>query len=349
MDKEIIIYNGSILSIVGGKRKQQKRSKSSSNSSRISTKHVQSIIEKLMCQTRRSSTNKNYLQIWRQFNKFVINLDVKPPTWEDRVTLFIGYKIENGMQSSTVKCYVTAIKKLLVDDGYKWNDQKVLLGSLTRACRLINDKVYTRLPIQCGLLELIIFEVQRIYATQPYLEIVYKALFSLSYYGLMRVCEVTEVPDCDHVLKANNIHSATNKDKLLLYLYTSKTHSTANRPQKIKITSNFIEKSGFYARRNFCPFELVNDYIELRVACLSDLFDDKQFFVFKDGSPIKADSARALLNKCLTNLGLNSDYYGMHSFRIGRTTDLLRYNYSIEEVKCMGRWKSNTIYRYVRL
>ena len=92
--------------------------KSSSNSSRISTRHIQLIIEKLIGQTRKNSTTQNYLSIWRQYNKFVISLDVKPVSWEDRVTLFIGYKIENGMQSSTVKCYVSAIKKLLVEDGY---------------------------------------------------------------------------------------------------------------------------------------------------------------------------------------------------------------------------------------
>ena len=78
------------------------------------------------------------------------------------MTLFIAHKIGQGMQSATVKSYVSAIKKLLVDDGYPWDDQKVLLGSLTKACKIINDRVYTRLPIQCSLLEMILFEVQKL-------------------------------------------------------------------------------------------------------------------------------------------------------------------------------------------
>ena len=250
------------------------------------------------------------------------------------------------MQSSTVKCYVTAIKKLLVDDGYDWDDQKVLLGSLTRACRLINDRVFTRLPIQCGLLEMILFEIQRIYDQQLYLEIMYKALFALSYYGMMRVSEVTE---SKHVLRTNNIHSADNKDKLLIILYSSKTHSTANRPQRIKITSNYAEKSGFYAKRYFCPFNLVNRYIHERVINLDASHDNDQFFVFKDGSVVKADNARQVLKQCLHNIGLDANNYGMHSLRVGRTTDLIKYNYSLEEVKRMGRWRSNTIYKYIRL
>ena len=207
--------------------------------------------------------SQNYLRVWRQFNKFVISLDVKPKTWEDRVTLFIAYKIENGMQSNTVKSYVSAIKRLLIDDGYPWDDQKVLLGSLTKACKLINDKVHTRLPIQCSLLEMILFEIQRLYGQNGkiYLDTLFKALFALSYYGMMRVGEVTL---SDHVIRAKDVHSALNKDRLLLILYSSKTHSIAMRPQKIKITSNLDEKSGFYARRNFCPFDLVNRYMTER-------------------------------------------------------------------------------------
>ena len=184
-----------------GRKKLIKDKGSTSNSSRISTRQIKSIIDKLVTQTNRSSTSINYLRIWRQFNKFVIQLDVKPKTWEERVTLFVGYKIDNGMQSSTVKSYVSAIKKMLINDGYEWNDQLVLVGALTKACKFVNDRVHTRLPIQCSLLELMLFEVQRKYADQYYLQLMYKALFAISYYGLMRVSEVTL---SDHVMKAQN-------------------------------------------------------------------------------------------------------------------------------------------------
>ena len=207
------------------------------------------------------------------------------------MSLFIAYKIDQGMQSSTVKCYVSAIKRTLIDDGYHWDDQKILLTSLTRACRLVNDKVKTRLPIQCGLLEMILFEVQRMYNQngQQYLQLLYKTLFALSYYGLMRVCEVCQVPTNNHVVKAKNVHAARNKDKLLIVLYTSKTHGRGMKPQRIKITSNDLEKSGFYAKRNFCPFYLTYTYMQWRGG-----FDceQEQFFVFWDKSPVKAEHAR---------------------------------------------------------
>ena len=327
-----------------GFRRRFAGSSSTSNSSKISTKYLQLIIDKLLGQSQRSSTARNYLAVWRQFNKFVISLDVKPQAWEDRVTLLIAHKIDQGMKSTTVKSYVSAIKKLLVDDGYPWDDQKVLLGSLTKACRIINDKVYTRLPIQCSLLEMILFELNRIFGQkgQLYLETMYRALFALSYYGLMRISEVTI---SEHVVKAKDAHFALNKDKLLLMLYSSKIHDTGMKPQKIKITSNLTEKSGFYARRNFCPFDLVNNYMSLRGDFESA---QEQFFVFKDKTPVSPFNARNTLKNCLTNLGLDHSMYGFHSLRIGRTTDLIKYNYSIEEVKRMGRWRSNVVYRYIK-
>ena len=130
------------------------------------------MLDKLLTQQNRTSTNKTYLGIWRQFNKFVINFDKKLPLWEERVMLFVAHLIERGMQSSSVKSCVSAIKKVLVNDSYDWDDNKIWLSSLTRACRIINDRVHTRLGISKNLLELILFEVERMFSKkgniQPY-------------------------------------------------------------------------------------------------------------------------------------------------------------------------------------
>ena len=155
-----------------------------------------------------------------QFNKFVISLDSKPKLWEDRTTLFIGYLVDKGMQSSTVKSYVSAIKKTFVLDGYKRDDNGmiVLVWSLAKVCRIINDKVRTRLPIHCSLLEVILFEVQKYFSfkNQYFLKVLYKPLFALSYYGMMRIGEVTA---SQHVSKDKDVHIASNKDKFY-YFYT---------------------------------------------------------------------------------------------------------------------------------
>ena len=102
---------------------------------------------------------------------------------------------------------------MLIKDKYKWDDNKILLTSLTRACRIVNDHVTTRLPINCGMLELMLFEIQRKFMVnnQTYLEFLYKAMFALGYYGLLRIGEMAR---SEHVLKECDVHMALNKDKL---------------------------------------------------------------------------------------------------------------------------------------
>ena len=143
---------------------------------------MQLIIEKLLGFKNRNLTTKMYLSVWRLFNRFVMSLDIRPKLWEDRTILFIGYLVDKGMQSTTVKSYVSAIKRMLVDDGYPWEDGKILLTSLTKACRIINDQVMHRLPIRCGLLELILFKVRcRFASDQAYLCILYMILIAIGY------------------------------------------------------------------------------------------------------------------------------------------------------------------------
>ena len=69
-------------------------SPSTSSTSRISAQEMQNILDSLLMQQTRKSTMKNYVCVWRQFNRFIVNLDIIPKNWEDRASLFIGYLIQ---------------------------------------------------------------------------------------------------------------------------------------------------------------------------------------------------------------------------------------------------------------
>ena len=304
-------------------------------------------MEKLRCTQNRDSTIKNYLSIWRHFNNFVIQLDRKPNSWEERTSLFMAHLISGGTQSSTIRSYVSAIKRILIDDGYQWNEKQILLSSLTRACKLINDHVRTRLPIQSGLLELILFELNRKFKTQPYLIVLYQAVFSLGYYGLLRVGELTVSQNSSHTIKARDIHLATNKEKLLVVLYSSKTHGKGSVPQKVKICSNRTRQVNRKAKkiRHFCPFILLGKYLDIRKDFDSN---EEPFFVHSDGSPLMATQTSLVLKETIGALGLNEELYSVHSLRIGRASEMAKIGYSIDEIKRIGRWRSSSVYRYIR-
>ena len=211
-------------------------SSSSSGSSRISMARMLQVVESLKCKKNRSSTRVNYQSIWRQFNHFLVRLDILPPTWEDRAVLFCAHLVETGKQSATVKSYLSAIKSVLSDDDYEWCNHNVLLTTLTRACRTVNDRVLIRLPIGKGLLEMILFKLQCILDGQWYLLIMYCALFTLAYYGLFRVGELAKGT---HPVRVADVHLARNKNKLRLLLWTLKIWFQDTHPNKLKLLKKF--------------------------------------------------------------------------------------------------------------
>ena len=152
--------------------------------SRITTDSLRLIIEKLKCHQNRETTKANYLGIWHHFNQFLMKLDVVPDDWEDRTSLFCAHLVNLGRESSTIKSCVSAIKCVLKNDSYDWDNNQLLLRTITRGCKIINDKYHERLPIKRNLLEVILFELGRTCGGQPYLLVTYRALFALTYYRL---------------------------------------------------------------------------------------------------------------------------------------------------------------------
>ena len=296
--------------------------------------------------THRESTKENYMAVWRKFNSFVIRLDHKPATWEARTSLYCAYMIDElKLQSSTVKSYVSAIKAKLMADGYDWQDCAVKLSILTGVCKLRNDAFKTRLPIKKNLLEVLLIETKRQLESE-YLVLLYQTAFSFAYYGMLRVGELTK---SIHAIRAKDVHKGRNKNKLLLVLYSSKTHGRNNKPQKITIeaTTEYAKMKRRKLANNtkiFCPFTLAQEYMDLRGGYDTD---DEQFFVFLDGTPLTAKMLRTCLRFLLNKLALDGRLYDTHSFRKGRASDMLKEGYTIEQIKKCGRWKSNAVYKYL--
>ena len=201
--------------------------------SQISTNSIEQIIQKLKLQKYRDSTRNNYYTIWKLFNRFFVRLDRKPSSWEKRIQLFVGYLIENKKQSSTVKSYISAICAVLQDNDIKLDEDLFLINSSMKACRLVNDKVRTSLPIQWTMLNVLVDQVDQYYRkviNQPFLRILYRCLFLTTYFGLFRVGEVMLAPG-KHAVLARDVHIARHKNKISFILRTSKTHSCGSKPQ----------------------------------------------------------------------------------------------------------------------
>ena len=268
------------------------------------------------------TTRDNYFGIWRNFNKFLIRLDRRPKSWEDRTAAYIGYLVKHGYQSATVRSYTSAIKASLRLIDYEWNEKKMLISTLTKACRTHNDKLKSRLPIGKNLLKILLSEIEHALPTQYYLALLYRTIFLVAYYGLLRISEICGI----HAIKAPNVHINDAKDKLLFILYSSKTHGKESKPQLIKIKKSPYCKELAKA----CPVEVTKSYLELRGSYSSD---SDHLFVFSDKSPVLPRHLRAMLKLTLRRIGLDPSMYDTHSFRSGRASDLADTNTDIETIK----------------
>ena len=155
-------------------------------SSTVSTQSIINIIDKLKSQRFRDSTRNNYYRVWKLFAQFFIRLDIKPSSWEDKITLFVGYLVDNNLKSTTVRSYLSVLHSVLWEVDVNLNEDKVLLSALTRACKVKNDIITHRLPILKGMLKLIIDQVfTHFHDKQPYLTRLYAATFLTGFYGLL--------------------------------------------------------------------------------------------------------------------------------------------------------------------
>ena len=342
MQKYVILFSAK-------KRKKRRKlpsSKSSlsSTSSRgkFSTDYLENILDRLKNQQHCDSTKENYYAAWTNFNKFIITLDRIPKKWEHKLNLYCAYLIEIvQLKSSTVRSYVSGIKAVLIRDGYKWDQDLFVMSMFTKICKRKDDCVQTRMPIRKELLDILLFELERMFQKCNYIKAMYQAAFAMAYYGMMRVGELTAGP---HVLKAKDLHEARNGRAMLAILYTSKTHTRRDRPQKIEIkgaTKDYsIQDMGFY-----CPVKLIKEYTELRPKYNTDT---EPLFILPDRTPLTAKLFRSTLKNILRKTGLDSQNYDTHSFRIGRATDMRKLKFSINYIKEKGRWRSNAVYKYIR-
>lgn len=280
-------------------------------------------------------TRKAYHSVWCRFNAFLIKFDSLPEKWEDRIILFAAYLADSGKASATVKSYVSAIRHVLRFDGIEIADSNFQLATIVRACKLTNDKLTLRMPIQKRMISMILRTIEEYYneMNQPYLSILYKAMVVVGYYGLLRVGELTKGP---HGVKANDLMVAKNKNKAVIVLRSSKTLLPGQRPIKIQISPDGNE--------DFDPIQIIEEYTATRHKVDSA---EEFLFAYRDGKAVSPQQFRSVLRLMLSKSGFNCLNYNCHSLRSGRARDLKKLGWSIQSIMDQGRWKSNAIFKYL--
>ena len=141
---------------------------------------------------------------------------------------------------------------------------------------------------------------------QPYLALLYQAIFIAMYFGLFRISEVTTGA---HPVLAKDVHLGKNKRKILFVLRSSKTHCKSMHPQLVKISATAIkDHSSVKTQSNKiveelklpCPFQLLRKFAMVRGGYISD---EEPFFTFRDRTLVTTNNVRHCLKKVIKLVG----------------------------------------------
>ena len=282
------------------------------------------------------STRLSYTRAWDLFGLAMEKLHIpfegvgSLPLNTQQVLTFIGYMNVQNYAPTTIITYVSGLsyvhKMKGVDDPCaSFVVQKVLAAAIK-----IHPTIDTRLPITLGILFQLVEGFTHT-TSSPYLRALFKAMYLVSFFGLMRVSEVTS--NVHGVIPLMSDQVRFNSNYVVLSIRHFK-HNNSAHPMEIVLTKQ--------DEPSICPMRALVDYLHLRGSEYGPLF------CFTDLEPIPRSFYLKNLKLNLGFCGLNTRLYMSHSFRIGGASFYASIGFSDEQIRVLGRWKGCTFRKYIR-
>lgn len=264
-----------------------------------------------------------------------INLpDIWPVPLND-LLFYIAHLSLQGRSYSSVLTYLSGISYFHKIHNLPDPTKSFLVSKTVEGLKRNNPpKADTRVPISLALLKRIILSLPHI-CTSSYESVMFASAFSLCFFALLRVGEVTSDSKHDegvHTLKGNDISFIDND--LHLHIKSSKSDQVGKSTTLIILGQS---------DEIICPVRLLRKYVKIRhPSKVTNLF------IHFDGSNLTRYQFSSILQKSLSFCEVGG-HFRSHSFRIGGCTEAKKAGIDDETIKIWGRWKSNAFSRYIRL
>ena len=276
-----------------------------------------------------------YKRAWAVYNQFHSNcissstLPVMPLSIA-QISSFIAFMHILGYAPSTRVTYISALgyfHKLsnVIDPTKNFVVQKLLAGSFKNS-----PSVDSRLPITLIVLYRLIEDIQH-YVPVKYNRLLLSAMFTVAFFALLRIGELTISIHGDIILHLKDLKVKNDHFELHLTRYK---HSKNKGPISIPLV-----------RQNnpiLCPVRNLHAYLNIRG------FAPGPLFCYSTGKHIPRSFFVKYLNLGIRFIGLQTNLYKSHSFRIGGASYLAEQGYSDSQIREMGRWDSDSFKKYIR-
>lgn len=285
------------------------------------------------------NTRLAYKTACRKYQEFRRDYSL-PLLWPSPVAhlvLFISYCFEAGLAASTIRLYTSGI--CFVHKIHGWSDpsEGFIIQKLLEGYRRTRQRKDGRVPITISILTKICQHLPFVTYSR-YKTLLFRAVYSLAYFGLFRVSELvvtrpTEI-DLNHALRIKDVHFEKSTEAIVIRIRSSKT-SQRGPSVSIRIPNSVSD--------GISCVQFMRDYVHVRP------HQGNFFFCHANGEPLTRSQFSGVLSKVLKHAGFLSDAYRSHSFRIGRASELAVNGVSDDTIKQMGRWTSNAYMSYLRL
>lgn len=222
---------------------------------------------------------------------------------------FIAFLSLEGLSASSVNTFISAIAHVhKIQNIQETNTNSFLVRKAIEGLRRENggSNLDIRLPITIDLLDKILSCLHSI-CSNTYEASLFAAAFSLSFFGLLRVGELTEHNNKSYnkkVLKLQDI--LLQPSQLCLVIRWSKTDQTGK-----SVTLSIPSSGGIH-----CPVMLMRHYLQARPVCSND-----HLFIHFNTKSLTRYQFSTILRKALKFLDVPG-HLRSHSFRIGGATQL---------------------------
>ena len=252
------------------------------------------------------------------------------PLTVQQIQLYISYLFTLKYKSSTIVSHLSAISHMHKinqhpDPTCAYATSKMLTG----VRNIQGQKPDQRQPITHNILLGLLAALPYCAPTMSDISL-FKSMFTLMYYACLRASEVLQTETPQHILHLNNIRFNSNNEAYNI-TFRSYKHST-NSEHQIVVTSTSTPA---------CPVTALRHYLPSRGPNPGPIY-------IRKGLPVTRSHFLHVLHACLKYLHLNHSSFNIHSFRIGRTTDMAQQNVPHYAIQQIGRWRSTAFLKYIR-
>ncbi|XP_066441041.1 uncharacterized protein [Eleutherodactylus coqui] len=234
-----------------------------------------------------------------------------------------------GASASSARKHLSAIAFLLRLHGRRDVTKEFVFGQILKGWKKEGSSRDDRRPITFELLKAMLNVLGAVCKDESEV-LLFRVAFSLAFFAALRLSEIV-APSCRKLggLRFEDVLCGT--DDIKICIKKSKT-DVYGAGEWLRLTA-----LGTAA----CPVALLRQF-------LSRHSGKGQLLAHASGAPLTKFQFGAVMRTCLKRLGFEPSEFGTHSFRIGAATSAFACGLRGDEVKRVGRWRSEAYKSYVR-